>query len=166
MMKGVLTRLLARSSLITLFTLLALSPMLAGIVHAQGTTASALIPLPLHVERDAGEFHLTTATRLLIGDKSLRPVAKVIATPSASPPPSPPAVSAETGHSFAWNSIAHSAVRPITSPWDAAGVRIAGGDSAGVFYGAQTLLQLRPVRATPKARVTPQACARSTTRSV
>jgi hypothetical protein len=79
-MKGVITRLLARSSLITLFTLLALSPMLAGIVHAQGTTAPALIPLPQHVERDAGEFRLTTATRLLIGDKSLRPVAKVFAS--------------------------------------------------------------------------------------
>ncbi|CAN5915788.1 hypothetical protein BH11GEM2_BH11GEM2_04710 [soil metagenome] len=159
MMKRVLRRLLARSSFMPLSTLMALSPMLAGMAHAQDTPA--LIPLPQHVEREAGEFHLTSATRLLIGDKSLRPVAKVIASQLRDAVGFAPAVT--TGRQRRGRPLIHLELdRALGNEAyhltvNAAGVRIVGGDSAGVFYGAQTLLQWLPVRATPKARVTLQA---------
>ncbi|MEO5815190.1 MAG: family 20 glycosylhydrolase [Gemmatimonadaceae bacterium] len=137
---------------------LALSTSPAGLAHAQGTAEPALIPLPQHVEREAGEFLFTSATRLLVGDKSLRPVARVIASQLRDAVGFAPAVSSgpqARGRPLIRLELDRALGREAYHlTVNAAGVRIVGGDSAGVFYGAQTMLQLLPVRATPKARVT------------
>ena len=114
-----------------------------------------LLPRPTTYRADEGEFSLTESTVIRVGDPSLSCTARWLQSalrPSTGLPllaeTAPSAVAAlDEGRkdSAIWLSL-----RPElgTEAYEldvtASGVRIVGGDAAGVFYGCQALFQLLP----------------------
>ena len=139
--------------------LLALSTCTAGAAHAQGAAAPALIPRPRSVERGDGELVLTAATRLLVTQEALAPTARVIAAQLRDAVGFEPALAGDADQRG--GPLIRLELDPALGPEayrlavDPAGVRIVGGDAAGVFHGAQTLRQLLPARTGADARPTP-----------
>jgi hexosaminidase len=115
-----------------------------------------LLPRPTMYRAEEGEFSLTEATVIRVGERSLSGTARWLQ--SALRPPTGFALLAEESGAAAaraaYHETADSAISLTLRPElgaqayelkvDPAGVRIAGGDAAGVFYGCQALLQLLP----------------------
>jgi hexosaminidase len=116
------------------------------------TTMTALIPRPNSMSSASGEFVLDASTRISAPDE-LTGVASWLAG-ALRPPTGLPLREGDgdgTGITLALsNRLGPEAYRLETTP---GGVRITGGDAAGVFYGAQVLLQLLPPAIYRKARV-------------
>ena len=108
-----------------------------------------LLPRPTTYLADDGEFSLTEATVIRVGDPSLSATARWLQ--SALRPPTGLALLAEEergerrADSAIWLSLKPElGAEAYDLTVDSSGVRIAGGDAAGVFYGCQALLQLLP----------------------
>jgi hexosaminidase len=116
------------------------------------TTMTALIPRPNSMSSASGEFVLDASTRISAPDE-LTGVASWLAG-ALRPATGLPLREGDgdgTGITLALsNRLGPEAYRLETTP---GGVRITGGDAAGVFYGAQVLLQLLPPAIYRKARV-------------
>jgi hexosaminidase len=121
----------------------------------QAATDPCLVPLPLEMTRDPGEFRLTPETRI-VTDASTRRLGRTLAA----------YVEQATG----WHLRASAGGGPnritlkILPDWKQPegyrmqvgrdGVEIAGTDAAGVFYGIQTLRQLLPAETHSSTPVT------------
>jgi hexosaminidase len=108
-----------------------------------------LLPRPTTYLADDGEFSLTEATVIRVGDTALSGTARWLQ--SALRPPTGLALLAEEergerrADSAIWLSLKPElGAEAYDLTVESSGVRIAGGDAAGVFYGCQALLQLLP----------------------
>ena len=115
-----------------------------------------LLPRPTTYRADEGEFSLTEATVIRIGDSSLAGTARWLQS-VLRPPTGLPLLAEESGAAAARAAVegprdtsislalrAGLGAEAYELEVDASGVRIAGGDAAGVFYGCQALMQLLP----------------------
>ena len=107
-----------------------------------------LLPRPTTYRVDEGEFPLTASTAIRVGDPALAGTAhwlQAALRPSTGLP-----LLTESAEAGATDSVISLEIADGLGPEayeltvTPAGVRIAGGDAAGVFYGCQALLQLLP----------------------
>ncbi|MBR7829973.1 beta-N-acetylhexosaminidase [Actinospica sp. MGRD01-02] len=110
-----------------------------------------LLPRPTTYLAEDGEFSLTEATVIRVGDTSLAGTARWLQSALRAPTGLPLLTDEERGDR---RGPVDSAILLSLKPGlgaeayeldvDSSGVRIAGGGAAGVFYGCQALLQLLP----------------------
>ncbi len=130
-----------------IFTLLFIFVCLASAVAQTQSPPLGLIPLPQRVTQGSGHYNLLTNSRITVADGldeatlvSVRRVANEL--------------SVATGQSFEVTTSSNGGIRievstslpaeSYTLNVTTEGIRIVGGDAAGVFYGLQTLKQLLP----------------------
>ncbi len=106
--------------------------------HNDGAAGIAIVPRPVSLERSGTGFRLVAPVRIAASNETATAVGllgerlgEVVAAPSGN-----------AQVTFAVDPSLGAESYELVS--DESGVRITGGDAAGAFYGAQTLLQLLP----------------------
>ena len=119
---------------------------------AAQTPTLGLVPLPRSVRTSAGTYALPAKLSIYAKTADERNVAELLrAQLAALGHPATLTSSAAAAQIRLGSALAGMGAEAYTLTVDKGGVRIAAGGGAGLFYGAQTLLQLLPARATAGA---------------